>query len=107
MAFFSRKKVAGFVIAAGFFSGANVTTKAAAVATTPDTGVAISSASASSAVYTLRMHELHTGENIDIVYRVGDRYLPGAVAKLNYFLRDHRTNQVSHYDVRELSLIHI
>lgn len=56
-------------------------------------------------VYRLRMHELHTGESIDLVYRVGGQYVPGAVAKLNYFLRDHRTNQVSHYDVREFDLL--
>lgn len=56
-------------------------------------------------IYRLRMHELHTGESIDLVYRVGGEYVPGAVAKLNYFLRDHRTNQVSHYDVREFDLL--
>jgi uncharacterized protein YcbK (DUF882 family) len=56
-------------------------------------------------VYRLRMHELHTGESIDIVYRIGSDYIPGAVAELNYFLRDHRTNQVSHYDVREFDLL--
>ena len=43
---------------------------------------------------------------LDIVYRVGDTYLPGALAKLNYFLRDHRTNDVSHYDVKEFDLLH-
>jgi len=56
--------------------------------------------------YVLRMHHLHTGENIDIVYRIGNVYLPDAMAKLNYFLRDHRTNDVSHYDPKEFDLLH-
>ena len=56
--------------------------------------------------YMLHLHHLHTGENLDIVYKVGDHFVPGAVAKLNYFLRDHRTNDVSHYDVREFDLLH-
>ena len=56
--------------------------------------------------YTLHLHHLHTGETLDIVYRVGDSYVPGALEKLNYFLRDHRTNDVSHYDVKEFDLLH-
>jgi uncharacterized protein YcbK (DUF882 family) len=56
--------------------------------------------------YRLRMHHLHTGEDIDIVYRIGDRYLPGAMERLNYFLRDHRTEAVSHYDPKEFDLLH-
>ena len=56
--------------------------------------------------YMLHLHHLHTGETLDIVYKVGDSYVPGALAKLNYFLRDHRTNDVSHYDVREFDLLH-
>ena len=56
--------------------------------------------------YMLHLHHLHTGEDLDVVYKVGNRYLPDAVAKLNYFLRDHRTNAVSHYDVREFDLLH-
>jgi len=56
--------------------------------------------------YHLRMHHLHTGEDIDVVYRVGDTYLPDAVAKLNYFLRDHRTQTESDYDPKEFDLLH-
>lgn len=56
--------------------------------------------------YRLRMHHLHTGEDIDIVYRIGDEYIPSALAKLNYFLRDHRTNDVSNYDPREFDTLH-
>jgi len=56
--------------------------------------------------YRLRLYHLHTGEHIDIVYRLGDRYLPGAIAQLDHFLRDHRTGDVKDYDVREFDLLH-
>jgi uncharacterized protein YcbK (DUF882 family) len=56
--------------------------------------------------YVLHLHHLHTGESLDVVYRVGNRYLPEAMDKLNYFLRDHRTNDVSHYDPKEFDLLH-
>jgi uncharacterized protein YcbK (DUF882 family) len=46
----------------------------------------------------LRLYHTHTGERIDIVYRRGDSYLPDATAKLDYFLRDHRTGDVHHFD---------
>jgi uncharacterized protein YcbK (DUF882 family) len=59
-----------------------------------------------SELYHLRMHHLHTGESIDVVYRVGDTYLPNAIAKLNYFLRDHRTQNESDYDPKEFDLLH-
>jgi len=56
--------------------------------------------------YTLHLHHLHTGENLDVVYRIGNSYVPAAMEKLNYFLRDHRTNDVSHYDPKEFDLLH-
>jgi uncharacterized protein YcbK (DUF882 family) len=56
--------------------------------------------------YVLHLHHLHTGEDLNVVYRVGDNYMPDAIAKLNYFLRDHRTNDVSHYDPKEFDLLH-
>jgi uncharacterized protein YcbK (DUF882 family) len=56
--------------------------------------------------YHLRLHHLHTGESIDIVYRVGDTYVPAALDKLNHFLRDHRTQDVSSYDPKEFDVLH-
>ena len=56
--------------------------------------------------YRLRLHNLHTLEDIDIVYRTGDNYQPEAIALLNYFLRDHNTNEVKAYDPREFDLLH-
>jgi uncharacterized protein YcbK (DUF882 family) len=56
--------------------------------------------------YELRLHHLHTGEDIDIVYRIGDTYIPAALDRLNHFLRDHRTQDVSNYDPKEFDLLH-
>lgn len=56
--------------------------------------------------YHLRMHHLHTGEDIDVVYRVGNTYVPQALDQLNYFLRDHRTQDVSSYDPKEFDVLH-
>ena len=56
--------------------------------------------------YQLRMFNLHTGESLDIVYRIGNTYLPDALEKLNYFLRDHYTQDVSNYDPKEFDVLH-
>lgn len=56
--------------------------------------------------YKLRMSNLHTGESLDIVYRVGNTYIPEALEKLNYFLRDHNTQDVSNYDPKEFDVLH-
>jgi uncharacterized protein YcbK (DUF882 family) len=62
--------------------------------------------SANAEQYRLRMYHLHTGERIDVVYRIGDNYLPNAVGELNRFLRDHRTGDEKNYDVKEFDLLH-
>ena len=56
--------------------------------------------------YVLHLHHLHTGESLDVVYRVGDYYLPDAIGKLNEFLRDHRTQEEADYDPREFDVLH-
>ena len=56
--------------------------------------------------YELKLYHLHTGESLDVVYRVGDTYIPAAMDKLNHFLRDHRTQDQSHYDPKEFDLLH-
>src|SRR5260370_30663954 len=56
--------------------------------------------------YQLKMTNLHTGESLDIVYRIRNTYLPEALEKLNYFLRDHNTQDVSNYDPREFDVLH-
>jgi uncharacterized protein YcbK (DUF882 family) len=46
----------------------------------------------------LLLYNTHTRERLDIVYRRGDQYIPSALAKLDYFLRDHRTGDIRHFD---------
>ena len=53
----------------------------------------------------IRLYHTHTNERIDIVYRTGDAYLPEAIAQLDWFLRDHRTGEVRHYDPRLFDLL--
>ncbi len=48
----------------------------------------------------LRLYNTHTGERLEIVFRRGEQYIPGALAKLDYFLRDHNTGDVRHFDPR-------
>ncbi len=56
--------------------------------------------------YQLKLWNLHTGESLDVVYRIGDTYIPEALDKLNYFLRDHNTQDVSSYDPKEFDVLH-
>jgi uncharacterized protein YcbK (DUF882 family) len=56
--------------------------------------------------YELKLYHLHTGESLDVVYRIGDTYIPAALDELNHFLRDHRTEDVKDYDPSEFDLLH-
>lgn len=65
--------------------------------------LAVSSAVATSSQgseHRLMLYNTHTAERIDIVYRRGERYVPEALTKLDYFLRDHVTGDVRHFDPR-------
>jgi uncharacterized protein YcbK (DUF882 family) len=55
--------------------------------------------------YHLRFFHTHTGERLDVVYRIGDHYIPEALDQLDHFLRDHRTGDVHHYDPRLFDLL--
>jgi uncharacterized protein YcbK (DUF882 family) len=50
--------------------------------------------------HSLTLYNAHTAERITIVYRRGDKFNPDALAKLDFFLRDHQTNEVRHFDPR-------
>ena len=56
--------------------------------------------STASVEHSLQLYNTHTNEKIDVVYRRGDQYIQSALAKLDYFLRDHNTNEVRHFDPR-------
>ena len=104
--FFSKRSLFSTKVAAVGAAVLMLGSSAGLKADTNTTRSATSTVSAVGQVYTLHLHHLHTGENLDVVYRIGDTYLPEAVAKLNYFLRDHRTNDVSHYDPKEFDVLH-
>jgi len=55
--------------------------------------------------YRVRFFHTHTGERLDITYREGDHYVPEALAKLNHYLRDHRTGDVHSYDPKVFDLL--
>jgi uncharacterized protein YcbK (DUF882 family) len=46
----------------------------------------------------LLLYNTHTGARINIVYRRGEQYIPAALDKLDYFLRDHHTGDIRHFD---------
>ena len=72
----------------------------------PAVRAADASMPADSAPYRLRLYHLHTGEHVDLVYRIGDQYLAAPIAELDHFLRDHRSGDVKDYDIREFDLLH-
>jgi uncharacterized protein YcbK (DUF882 family) len=78
------------------FLAACLTTTLVTLATSR--GVDRSGSASTPVEHHLRLYHTHTGERIDIVYRRGDEYLPEAEERLDYFLRDHRTGDVKHYD---------
>ena len=53
----------------------------------------------------LRLYHTHTAKHLDIVYRIGSQYIPDALARIDQFLRDHRTGDVHHYDPRVFDLL--
>lgn len=56
--------------------------------------------------YELKLSHGNSGEVIDVIYRIGDTYIPEALDKLNQFLRDSHNQEVSTYDPRTFDLLH-
>jgi uncharacterized protein YcbK (DUF882 family) len=61
---------------------------------------------ASDSAYRLHFFHTHTGERLNIVYRDGEGYDQESLARLNHYLRDHRTGEVHEYDPRVFDLLH-
>jgi uncharacterized protein YcbK (DUF882 family) len=53
----------------------------------------------------LNMHNVHTGESLNIRYCSFDGYDREALDRINYFLRCHYTNEVEEIDVNVLDLL--
>ncbi len=56
--------------------------------------------------YELKLAHGHTGEMLDVVYRIGDTYIPEALDELNLFLRDSHNLEVNAYDPRTFDVLH-
>lgn len=54
----------------------------------------------------LSFHHTHTDERLSIVYRSAGRYVPSALARINWLLRDFRTGQVHPIDPRLLDILY-
>ncbi|SFK33157.1 DUF882 domain-containing protein [Methylocapsa palsarum] len=54
---------------------------------------------------TLNLYHSHTGESIQATFRVNGAYDPAVLAKLNYFLRDWRNNDVTKMDPRLFDVV--
>jgi uncharacterized protein YcbK (DUF882 family) len=56
--------------------------------------------------YEIKLAHAHTGEMIDVVYRIGDTYIPQALSQLNNFLRDSHNEEISQFDPRTFDVLH-
>jgi len=56
--------------------------------------------------YRLHFVHTHTGEHLNIVYRDDAGYDQESLARLNHYLRDHRTGEIHEYDPRVFDLLH-
>lgn len=56
--------------------------------------------------YELKLVRAYTGEALNVVYRIGDTYIPDALDRLNAFLRDSHNEEVSEYDPRTFDVLH-
>ncbi|MDP1691405.1 MAG: DUF882 domain-containing protein [Burkholderiaceae bacterium] len=54
----------------------------------------------------LALVHTHTGEKIDLVYAVGERFDPAALGSLNRFLRDHYSGDIGSIEPRVFDLLH-
>lgn len=52
----------------------------------------------------IRMYSGRTGESIDTVYWIEGNYIKEALAEINHFMRDWRTNEVTNIDARTVDI---
>lgn len=60
----------------------------------------------SNSPYRLHLSHTHTGERLNVVYRNSEGYDQKSLARLNRYLRDHRTGEIHQYDPRVFDLLH-
>jgi uncharacterized protein YcbK (DUF882 family) len=54
---------------------------------------------------TISLYHVHTKESLTITYKVDGRYIPSALAKINYLLRDWRRKEVIRIDPKTIDLM--
>ncbi len=54
----------------------------------------------------LAFYNTHTGETLNTVYYTDGEYLPHALSKIDYILRDHRNNEIKAIDIHLLDLLY-
>ncbi len=57
------------------------------------------------ATRTISLYHIHTKETISITYKKDGKYLPEALKKLNWFLRDWRENKATEMDPKTIDLL--
>jgi len=57
-------------------------------------------------LYRLHFFHTHTRERLNIVYRDGEGYNQDSLARLDSYLRDHRTGEIHEFDPRLFDLLH-
>ena len=55
----------------------------------------------------ISMHHARTGESFSGVYRVGDQYLPEAFERMNYLLRDFRSDEAFPMDPHVIDILSV
>ncbi|MEO0386105.1 MAG: DUF882 domain-containing protein [Pseudomonadota bacterium] len=53
----------------------------------------------------IRLYSRRTGESLNTIYWLEGKYIPEAVAEINWFMRDWRQNEVIRYDRRNIDIM--
>ncbi len=67
--------------------------------------VLVSDSEAGGETRTISLYHVHTKENISVTYMQNGRYVPSAMKKINYLMRDWRRDQVVTIDPKTLDLM--
>jgi uncharacterized protein YcbK (DUF882 family) len=80
---------------------------AAALCAAPLFALARHARASKEASRTVSFHHTHTGESLSLAYAHGDTYLPDALARVDWFLRDFRNGEVRPIDPQLLDRLHL
>ncbi|MFT3987481.1 DUF882 domain-containing protein [Aestuariivirga sp.] len=67
--------------------------------------IPVSTAMSGGETRTISLYHVHTGESLTVTYMVNGRYVPSAMKKINYLLRDWRRNEVITIDPKTIDLV--